>query len=210
MPADLGDEYQIMTLEEQFTLADDFDPVSYETWRATVEQSLKGVPFEKKLITHTYEGLVIPPVYRREDWDATGDPSGFPGLVPLTRGSTLLNAAGTGSAMRQDHAAPGPTATNPAILTKGIAEGIGNAVLVKVNQIGTITETLDAMAIAAKAGYRCVSSHRSASGSTAPPPWSTPDCPTAPGCMRSFRRPPSTGPWWRSDGSPRGSPPSGT
>jgi len=51
--------------------------------------------------------------------------------------------------------------TNPEILKKGIAEGIGNALLVKVNQIGTITETLDAMAIATKAGYRCVSSHRS-------------------------------------------------
>ena len=51
--------------------------------------------------------------------------------------------------------------TNPAILKKGIAEGIGNALLVKVNQIGTITETLDAMAIASNAGYRCVASHRS-------------------------------------------------
>ena len=51
--------------------------------------------------------------------------------------------------------------TNPAILKKGIAEGVGNALLVKVNQIGTVTETLDAMAIAAAAGYRCVASHRS-------------------------------------------------
>lgn len=51
--------------------------------------------------------------------------------------------------------------TNPAILKRGIAEGIGNALLVKVNQIGTITETLDAMAVAAQAGYRCVASHRS-------------------------------------------------
>jgi enolase len=51
--------------------------------------------------------------------------------------------------------------TNPRILEEGIAAGIGNALLVKVNQIGTITETLDAMAIAANAGYRCVSSHRS-------------------------------------------------
>ena len=51
--------------------------------------------------------------------------------------------------------------TNPAILKKGIAAGIGNALLVKVNQIGTITETLDAMAIASNAGYRCVASHRS-------------------------------------------------
>ena len=51
--------------------------------------------------------------------------------------------------------------TNPAILKEGIAAGIANALLVKVNQIGTISETLDAMAIAHNAGYRCVSSHRS-------------------------------------------------
>ena len=51
--------------------------------------------------------------------------------------------------------------TNPEILKKGIAEGVGNALLVKLNQIGTVTETLDAMAIATSAGYRCVSSHRS-------------------------------------------------
>ncbi|MDP2321618.1 MAG: phosphopyruvate hydratase [Acidobacteriota bacterium] len=51
--------------------------------------------------------------------------------------------------------------TNPAILKKGIAEGVGNALLVKPNQIGTVTETFDAMAMAAAAGYRCVVSHRS-------------------------------------------------
>jgi enolase len=51
--------------------------------------------------------------------------------------------------------------TNPSILKKGIEQKIGNALLVKVNQIGTITETLDAMSIATAAGYRCVSSHRS-------------------------------------------------
>ncbi len=51
--------------------------------------------------------------------------------------------------------------TNPAILRKGIEEKIANGLLVKVNQIGTITETLDAMAMATRAGYRCVVSHRS-------------------------------------------------
>jgi len=51
--------------------------------------------------------------------------------------------------------------TNPAILKEGISAGIANALLVKVNQIGTVTETLDAMAMAATAGYRCVVSHRS-------------------------------------------------
>ena len=51
--------------------------------------------------------------------------------------------------------------TNPEILRKGIAEGAGNALLVKLNQIGTVSETLDAMAIAREAGYATVISHRS-------------------------------------------------
>ncbi len=51
--------------------------------------------------------------------------------------------------------------TNPEILKKGIAEGVGNALLVKLNQIGTVTETLDAIAMARAAGYATVISHRS-------------------------------------------------
>jgi enolase len=51
--------------------------------------------------------------------------------------------------------------TNQARLEKGIARGVANAVLIKVNQIGTLTEALDTMDIAARAGYRCVMSHRS-------------------------------------------------
>ena len=51
--------------------------------------------------------------------------------------------------------------TNPARLTDGIARGVANAILVKVNQIGTLSETLDAVEIAHKAGYRAVMSHRS-------------------------------------------------
>ncbi len=51
--------------------------------------------------------------------------------------------------------------TNPEILTRGIEEGIANSVLVKVNQIGTLTETLDCVALAVRAGYTCMMSHRS-------------------------------------------------
>ena len=51
--------------------------------------------------------------------------------------------------------------TNPAILRKGIDQGVANALLVKLNQIGTVTETLDAIAMASAAGYRSVISHRS-------------------------------------------------
>ncbi|MCP1335794.1 phosphopyruvate hydratase [Futiania mangrovi] len=51
--------------------------------------------------------------------------------------------------------------TNPARLADGIARGVGNAILVKVNQIGTLTETLEAVEMAHRAGYRAVMSHRS-------------------------------------------------
>lgn len=51
--------------------------------------------------------------------------------------------------------------TNPRILQEGIDKGLANALLVKVNQIGTVTETLAAVAKAVKAEYKCVMSHRS-------------------------------------------------
>ena len=51
--------------------------------------------------------------------------------------------------------------TNPAILSKGIERGIANSILIKLNQIGTVTETLDAIEMARQAGYTTVVSHRS-------------------------------------------------
>jgi enolase len=51
--------------------------------------------------------------------------------------------------------------TNPAILREGIDRGVANAILIKLNQIGTLTETLDTIALAKEAGYRAVISHRS-------------------------------------------------
>jgi len=51
--------------------------------------------------------------------------------------------------------------TNTKILAKGIQEGVGNSILIKVNQIGTLTETLDAVEMAKRAGYTTVISHRS-------------------------------------------------
>jgi enolase len=51
--------------------------------------------------------------------------------------------------------------TNVAFLERGIKEGVGNSILIKVNQIGTLTETLDTVDMAHKAGYTAVISHRS-------------------------------------------------
>jgi enolase len=51
--------------------------------------------------------------------------------------------------------------TNPAILQRGIDAGVANSILIKLNQIGTVTETLETIALARDAGYRTVISHRS-------------------------------------------------
>ena len=51
--------------------------------------------------------------------------------------------------------------TNPKIFARGIAEGIGNSILIKLNQIGTVTETVEAIEMARKANYTAVVSHRS-------------------------------------------------
>ena len=51
--------------------------------------------------------------------------------------------------------------TNPKIFARGIAEGIGNAILIKLNQIGTVSETIEAVEMARKANYGTVISHRS-------------------------------------------------
>jgi enolase len=51
--------------------------------------------------------------------------------------------------------------TNPKIFARGIAEGIGNAILIKLNQIGSVSETIEAVEMARKAGYASIVSHRS-------------------------------------------------
>jgi enolase len=51
--------------------------------------------------------------------------------------------------------------TNPEIFKRGIDQGIANSILIKLNQIGTVSETLEAMQMAAAAGYTAVVSHRS-------------------------------------------------
>jgi enolase len=51
--------------------------------------------------------------------------------------------------------------TNPARLQRGIDEGIANSILIKLNQIGTVSETLDAIELAKRNGYTSIASHRS-------------------------------------------------
>jgi len=88
------------------------------------------------------------PIISIEDGLAEGDWTGW---------KTLTKALGSQVQLVGDDV----FVTNPAIFERGIAERIGNSILIKLNQVGTVTETLDAVAMAASAEYTSVISHRS-------------------------------------------------
>ena len=54
-------------LPKQFKLQDNFAPPPYQEWKEKVSRDLKGAPFEKKLITKTYEGIDLQPIYTKKD-----------------------------------------------------------------------------------------------------------------------------------------------
>jgi methylmalonyl-CoA mutase len=103
-------------LAPEFTIADDFPAVDYDAWRALAEADLAGASFEQKLVTHTYEGIDIQPVYTRRDRPDTGDPHGLPGQPPFVRGARPLGAVQTGWDLRQEHAHPDLAVANRQIL----------------------------------------------------------------------------------------------
>jgi enolase len=88
------------------------------------------------------------PVISIEDGLAEGDWDGW---------ETLTSVLGAGTQIVGDDI----FVTNPEIFAKGIERSIANAILIKVNQIGTLTETFEAIEMAKRAGYRSVISHRS-------------------------------------------------
>ncbi len=107
-------------------LLEGFEPVTYEQWREAVERDLRGAPFEKKLVTHTDEGIAVQPLYTPRDWQSDGDPSGFPAQSPFTRGRTPLVNTRTGWDIRQEFREPDPKRLNETLLTD-LAGGVTSA-----------------------------------------------------------------------------------
>jgi len=102
-------------LAEKFTIRDDFPPASYEQWRQLAEAALDGAAFDRKLVTRTYEGIDVQPVYTRADLPS-GDPSGFPGMPPFVRGAAPRGATNVGWDLRQEHRQPDLKQANQDIL----------------------------------------------------------------------------------------------
>ena len=110
------------------SLAADFPAATHEQWLKLVDKVLAGAPFEKKLVSRTYDGVALQPLYTRSDWNAAGDPSGLPGGVPFTRGGGVLGTSVGGWDLRQRHGNPSPATTNTEIL-EDLERGVTSIVL---------------------------------------------------------------------------------
>jgi enolase len=135
------------------------DPASSEMWRRDKEspdggsyelyKSRPGTMLTSEQMVREYESLVNQyPICSIEDGMAENDWRGW---------KMLTEAVGDKIQLVGDDL----FVTNMKFLQRGISEGIANAILIKVNQIGTLTETFDTIAMARKAGYGTVISHRS-------------------------------------------------
>ena len=76
-----------MSDTNQLTL-DEFSDATYAQWKEAAEASLKGAPFEKKLLTRTHEGITLRPIYNKEDLEALGWPETWPGMPAFARGAS--------------------------------------------------------------------------------------------------------------------------
>lgn len=152
-------------LPRTLDLAALFPPASLSQWRTLVDADLAGAPFERKLVTHTYEGLYVQPLYTRADVPPLADPSGFSGFMPMTRASTALGNARPGGAaapslqprtgwdLRQEYSQPDPAAANAAI--RDDLEGGVSSVLIRFDacaRAGLDPRTPAGVALAARDG----------------------------------------------------------
>ena len=79
-----------MTTQAPITF-EEFPVPSYEAWRKEAEATLAGAPFEKKLVTRTFEGIDVQPIYRKDDLAGLSHLGSLPGQTPYIRGTHTTN-----------------------------------------------------------------------------------------------------------------------
>jgi methylmalonyl-CoA mutase len=94
---------------------DEFAPTPYEEWRKVVDKFLKGAPFEKRLVTKTYENIDLQPMYRQEDIAGLPQIDSLPGFAPYVRGASPLGYVGGSWDVAQEIPCATPAAFNTAL-----------------------------------------------------------------------------------------------
>jgi methylmalonyl-CoA mutase len=105
-----------MTTSAYERLFEEFPATSAAEWRKAAEESLKGAPFEKKLVTRTPEGIDLQPIYSREDAEKLPLQATWPGLPPYLRGSAALGSRSAGWKIAQELPYGRPQDFNQALL----------------------------------------------------------------------------------------------
>lgn len=137
--------------EQELNFSEGFPMPTYDEWVAEVEKALKGAPFDRKMLTKTYEGITLRPIYTRNDWPPSGDPSGFPGATPFTRGGRAAGNRVDNWDVRQAYADPDPAAANEVILQE-LERGVTSLLLVFDNAARTGQDGDAAMNLAGDGG----------------------------------------------------------
>jgi len=102
-------------LEKELNLQADFPIPSYEDWKAAAGESLKGAPFEKKLVTQTYEGIDLQPIYTSNDIGGLPHLGEKPGYNSFSRGTTANGYLAESWEICQEIFAPLPSSYNEAL-----------------------------------------------------------------------------------------------
>lgn len=141
---------------EQVSIA--LDPAASEFFDKTsgkyvFKKSDKSTHSPAEMVEYWAKWIEKYPIVSLEDGMGEED---WPGWKQLTQ-----KAGSKSSAKRIQLVGDDIFVTNTEIFARGIKEGIGNAILIKLNQIGSVTETIDAIEMARKAGYNSIISHRS-------------------------------------------------
>ncbi|HOW74428.1 MAG TPA: methylmalonyl-CoA mutase family protein [Candidatus Competibacteraceae bacterium] len=94
---------------------DEFPPTPYEEWRKAIDKVLKGAPFEKRLVTKTYENIDLQPMYRQEDIAGLPQIDSLPGFAPYVRGASPLGYVASSWDVAQEIPCATPAAFNAAL-----------------------------------------------------------------------------------------------
>ncbi|MDX1701668.1 MAG: acyl-CoA mutase large subunit family protein, partial [Melioribacteraceae bacterium] len=103
-------------LEEKLKLQDDFSSPSFQEWKERVEQDLKGASYEKRLITRTYDGISLNPIYTSEDLKKTPFTDSLPGSGYFVRGNSVNGYHGNSWDVNQEIITEDVSEFNEAIL----------------------------------------------------------------------------------------------
>lgn len=98
----MSEEKMKPVLPKELNLKKDFEFPSYEQWREVIEKDLKGVPFEKKLVTKTYEGIDLQPIYTKKDLENLEFIDELPGEGNFVRGKNFSGYKSSGWEICQD------------------------------------------------------------------------------------------------------------